>query len=233
MKKEYLILALVIIGLSAYLALHREDGSHYELPLFPRVETGDITSLDLETKDGSLTLIKDNDSWKVGDKGFPADRTRVDAMLKVVEDFEVTALVSDIQDLSRYELDGDHSIRVIAKKGDEILRSFDIGKPAPTYNHTFVALPGEKGVFHARGSFQNDFDKTLDELRDNLVFTLDGDRASRLLVEKGDHRLELTRTKAASKKSGTEKTETAKADEARPVWQTSDGESPDRVFKRG
>ncbi len=149
MKKEYLILILIIVGLSAYLVTHKEGGSNYELPIFSSVNVAEVTALELSSKDGVLKLIKDDDSWVVGEMRYPVDKKKIDPMLKAVGDFELTALVSEQQNLARYELGPEHKIEVVAKQGDEIVRTFVVGKGAPTYNHTFVTVSGEEGVFLA------------------------------------------------------------------------------------
>ena len=43
-KKEYIILALIIIALSVYLVMRRGDRTLYELPDLPQVSQKEITS---------------------------------------------------------------------------------------------------------------------------------------------------------------------------------------------
>lgn len=230
MKKEYLILILIIVGLSAYLVTHKEGGSNYELPIFSSVNVAEVTALELSSKDGVLKLIKDDDSWVVGEMRYPADKKKIDPMLKTVGDFELTALVSEQQNLARYELDPEHKIEVVAKQGDEIVRTFVVGKGAPTYNHTFVTVSGEEGVFHARGSFRNDFDQSLDALREKQVLSLNLDKVGTILVEKGDIALELTRDVGAADKEGEKKSKKEEGRQKAVSWQAQDGTSPDTDF---
>ena len=44
-KKEYIILALVIIALSVYLAMRTSDRTHYKLPDVPPVVAKEISKL--------------------------------------------------------------------------------------------------------------------------------------------------------------------------------------------
>ena len=43
---------------------------------------------------------------------------------------------------------------------------FTIGKQAPSFNHTFVMTGSDKNIYHAKGSFRADFNKTVDEFKE-------------------------------------------------------------------
>ena len=46
-KKEYIILAIIIIALSVYLVMRRSDRTLYELPEIPQVSQKEITRLEI------------------------------------------------------------------------------------------------------------------------------------------------------------------------------------------
>ena len=48
MKKEYIILGLIIVLMSAYLVLRNQDGNNYTLPFIPEVKVSDIHEIILE-----------------------------------------------------------------------------------------------------------------------------------------------------------------------------------------
>ncbi len=186
MKKELLILGAVIIGLVAYLVLHSEQKSHYTLPDLPRVAVAEITTLSMEKNGKTITLDRSNGQWTVSDEHYPADPAIVKKLLDVVANLRVSALVSQSRDLARYDLTPEQGIKVTAGKGDTVLRSFELGKTAPTYHHTFVTLAGHSGVFHAMGNFRQDFDRDVAGFRSKKVFGFERESLVSLGVEKGD-----------------------------------------------
>ncbi len=51
MKKEYIILIVLIIGLSAYLYLKKDNQVHYELPTLPQVDTDRVNHMEIVKAD--------------------------------------------------------------------------------------------------------------------------------------------------------------------------------------
>ncbi|MEA1969389.1 MAG: DUF4340 domain-containing protein, partial [Thermodesulfobacteriota bacterium] len=191
MKKEYLILAAVIALLSGYLVLHKENGNNYALPELSKIEISDITGIDIKQKEKSFLLKKDDNLWFLGDKKYPADSNKVDKMVDIVKELSVTALVSEQGSLKRYELDPENRIKVKVLSGSETIREFEIGKTAPTYNHTFIRIKGDKKVYHAKKSFRSDFDLTVGDLRDKKVFSFELESINEITIEKGELKKEF------------------------------------------
>jgi len=188
MKKEFLILAAIIVGLSAYLIFHSGERQNYTLPDLARIDVEEITTLAIEKNGKVVNFYRENDRWTVSDRNYPADTVTVKKLLDVIEDLRVSALVSQSQDYLRYDLSPEQAIRVTAGKGEEVLRSFALGKTAPTNRHTFVKLSGDKGVYHAPGDFRRDFDLDVEGFRSKEVFKFDREALTSLVVERGDVR---------------------------------------------
>ena len=112
--------------------------------------------------------------WLVGTHKYPADSSSVDKMLKQVTGISLSALASESKSYSIYELDNDRKIEVRAYKGDEIVRTISIGKPASSHRHTFVMIDDDHRVFHAEGNIQADFSRTVPDLRDKKVMACPG-----------------------------------------------------------
>jgi hypothetical protein len=214
MKKEYLILGLVIVALSCYLVFHSEEKTNYALPELSKVAVETITTLEIEKNKVNITLGKEGEGWTVSDNHYPVDGDTMKELLDVIEDFQVTALVSQSRDLKRYDLDPENAIRVTAKNGSEAVRTFEIGKVAPTYKHTFVKLDGKNEVYHAPGNFRRYFDKDVDAFRSKKVFTLDRKSVTSLVVEKGDVKREFVFEKEEGK-------------DVPSSWKARDGEDVD------
>ncbi|MFO7749650.1 MAG: DUF4340 domain-containing protein [Desulfobacteraceae bacterium] len=221
MKKEYFVLAAVIAALSVYLLLHKENRDNYVLPEMASLEVSDITEIDIEKQESRFSLEKKEGSWFVNQERFPADSEKIDTIIDVVKDLDVTALVSEKNDLARYHLDRENKIRVEVMAGDETVRKFDLGKPAPTYHHTFVRLEGDKKVYHARTDFRSDFDVTLDDLRDKTVFSFDRKSVQTVAVEKeGKREVFFQEERSQEAKASPE---TPAEEKEQKVWQAKSG----------
>ncbi len=173
LKKEYALLGIVILALGIYLFLNDQDRVHYTLPETPRIETADITRVEIRKAGGNLTLKRADDGWRLTPGDYPADSAQVERMLQSVAELTVTALVSESQSYARYDLDPERRIDVRAYNKDRLVRQFTVGKAASTFRHTHVLLGEDKNVYHAAGSFRWEFDKAVDELRDKTVLAFE------------------------------------------------------------
>jgi len=171
LKKEYVILAAILVALILYLALHLSNRTHYQLPELSEVTGKHISKLEITTAGNSIIFKQKDNTWHIDPKGYRADSTKVKNILNVIEKLKLTALVSESKNYIRYDLSNDKNIHVKAWQGKNLLREFDIGKTAPTYKHTFVKLPDDPNVYHARGDFRRDFDRSVDDFRDKTVLS--------------------------------------------------------------
>lgn len=189
MKKEYILLAVLILALSAYLVFKKDNQRNYTLPQPAAIEKGKIGRMVITPKKDSdgriIELKKDKDVWEVTDKKFAADMTAVNHLLDAARNLRLSALISESADLVRYDLDETRAIGVRVSSGKETLLEFKIGKTAPSGNHTFVMLEGDTRIYQADGSFRNAFDTTVDALRDKRVLTFKEEAIKRITLEKG------------------------------------------------
>lgn len=169
MKKEYIVLALIIVALSAYLVFHKSDSTHYTLPVLDDLGSADISRIDLVHGTTTLTLEKTGDQWVVGEEKFPANESQITSMIKAIKELKLTALISESKNYNRYELDDENKIRVSASSKDKVIRTFDVGKTASSYKHTFVKLDTDPRVYHAENNLKSTFNKTEDNLTEKLV----------------------------------------------------------------
>ncbi|MBW2367693.1 MAG: DUF4340 domain-containing protein [Deltaproteobacteria bacterium] len=225
MKKEYLILAVIIAVLVGYLAFHDSDRTGYELPTLAAVSPKKITRLEIVQGDTTLTLDKKDDQWRINEPGYPADETNVKRMLTVIEDLTLTTLISASKSYARYDLTPVKQISIKAWVGQDLIRDFQIGKIADTYQHTFVKLAQDSNVYHARGNFRNNFDQTEAQLRDKTVLSFNKADINEIVLSRQDDTLTLRKEtlpvelEDAAKDDKTE----AKSPETKTRWQTPDG----------
>ena len=203
--KEYLILAILIVALSAYLIWQRQDRTAYRLPTLPAVERDAITRIEIDRPGQPMVHLKRVDgSWHVGAEEFAADADKVNGMLDIIASIQLTALVSEAKGYDRYDLDEAHRIRVRAWAGDSLKRDMSIGKPAPTYRHTFVTVADDPNVYHAREDFRGRFDRDLDQFRDKRVMSFKRETIHSLSLQIGA--AEPVRfTRQASAETGSDK----------------------------
>lgn len=221
MRKEYPILAALIVALGLYLYLRPTDRTGYELPALPAVDPSTITKLDVTGPAGTVTVEREGDGWVVGPQRYPASRQAVESMLKVVADLTLTALISESQAYERYELDPARRVAVTAWAGERKVRELFVGKVAPTYRHTHVQLAGDPHVYHARESFRATFDKEAEALRDKQVLAFARDKVQALRIVTPAARVEVRRK--------TPEAQTPSSESAAPAapegqWTTADGQ---------
>ena len=218
MKKEYLILILLILLFSAYLFLHKENRDHYTLPEISAIDPSQLTDLVLEKKDGAIRFTRKDNQWVLTDKEYPADAASVQSMLDALKTFKLSALVSEKQDVKRYELDDENRIIVKALKGEESVFEFTLGKTAPTRNHTFVMVQNDKNIYHANGNLKPDFDKTVQDFRDKKVLEFKEASLKRIMVETGGKSKTLI-----SREAATEEEEAPDKENPSVTWVSEDG----------
>ena len=228
-KKEYIILAIVIIALSVYLIMRRGDRTLYELPEIPKVSQKEITRLQIAKGDTIIDLNKKDDSWFIAPKEYPADSAKVKNMLDNIENFALTALVSESKNYNLYDLSDEAKINVKAWQAENLKRDIDVGKSASSFRHTFVKTAGDDRVYHARGNFRNTFDTKIDDLRDKLVLTYTVSDIQQVDITQEQQSSVLKRTELPEKEEppSADDKDNAPPPAPKTVWQTPDGRTAD------
>jgi len=222
-KKEYVILAAVIVALSAYLLTRQTDRSQYTLPEIPTVSAQKITRLEIGAPDRTIDLRREDDRWHIQPQEYPAASGKIRQMLEPLENLTLTALVSESENYSRYELDSENKITVKAWAGDALVRELAIGKAAPSFRHTFVSLPGDPRVFHARGNFRNAFEAGADQLRDKTVLKFAASDIHTIRLAGSADSLTLVRSEVPIESRNGAEDETPQSVNAKIAWKTKDG----------
>ena len=215
MKKEYLILGVIILCLSLYLAMKKEDQTHYTLPEIKKIDPARIDRIRLDKNGTIIDLRKIQDQWIVGKQKFPAEKSKVENIIDTLKNLKISALVSEKEDRFRYELDKGHAVDVEAFSGQTRLLTFTVGKTAPSYNHTFVMMEEDTRIYQADNSFRTDFDKNLDDFRDKTVLKFQSESIQKLELAKAGKSDSLTASKTEDDKG--ENTTSWTSDSKRPV----------------
>ena len=224
LKKEYLFLLLAIAALSAYLVMRSKDQTHFELPKIAQVESQKVNRLEITKGDQTIQVNKKDDQWTIGPNAYPADSIKVKNMVNAAAGLNLTALVSESGNYDRYDLTESKKVNVRAYADKDMLRDFDIGRLAPTQQHTFVKLMDNPKVYHAQGNIDTTFDTTVDALREKKVLTYQKEDINSLTISKGDQNLTISKKEVSADNpdlEGEKKEEQSKAAETQ--WMDSNG----------
>lgn len=223
-KKEFIILGLVIVALAVYLVQRSGDRTRYTLPSVPTLAAADVSRIQITRADQSVVLIRSADRWRIDPQGFPADPAKLTEIIEALTGFGLTALVSESKSYTLYELDDAHKINVKAWQGEQLKRDFDIGKTAPSFRHTFVRPAGDERVYHGRDNIRFRFEGGVEDFRDKSVLAFDRTEITEIRITKGDATLTFSRSPAESKEAAGG---SAPAAENREVWKSADGRAAD------
>ena len=227
-KKEYIILAAIILISALYLYFHEGQRTLYRLPVLPEVSAKDISKIEIEKADGKIILKKKDDAWYIVPQEYRADPDRIKGINSTLEKVILTAMVSEAKNYKRYDLSPDKRIRVRAWTGDTLGREFDIGKAVPSSRHTFVRLTGDDRIYHARDDFRNKFNRTAGEFRDKTVLTFDTTAIQEISLTRDQQVLVFKRTQVSLEKDAAgDKDQTPL--KAKMIWQSQDGRKGDEA----
>ncbi len=227
-KKETLVLAVIIVALGLYVALRQTDRTRYELPTVPAVSANTIDKIEMAGPAGQVILEKKDGKWLILPQGYPADSARIDRVLEAIDELTVTTLVSESGEVARYELDDAQKVLLKAWDGDTLKRQIDIGKVAGTFRHTHIRLPDDPKVYHAEGDFRSVVDKPLEDFRDLQVMAFDKTAATHVDIAANGKTLGLSLAEVPAESAGDtpEEDTEEKASEETPatqtVWKTED-----------
>ncbi len=194
LKKEYLILGGIIAVLLIYLILGSgRNKMSYKVPELKNIQIGEINRIEINRSGKSIILAGKEDNWKIMPQEYPANGTKVNSMLEVVENLTLTELAAEKKDFQRYDLDEKNKINVKVYKGDTLLRQFDIGKTSSTNSHTFVMLENDSRIFYARNSFQSDFSYEVGDLRDKVIMDFEQSEITGIEIQKSGKTLQFVK----------------------------------------
>jgi hypothetical protein len=231
LRREYIILLVVILVLSLYLVLRRQDRAHYKVPKLPHIAQADISKIEISKKGTAITLNKKDNIWRIDPQGYPADAAKVKKILDATEKLTLTALVSESKNYGRYNLDDDTKLTVRAWIADTLRRDFAIGKVAPSYRHTFVQVREDHRVYHARGNFRGIFDQTADSIRDKMVLKFEKAEIEEIQVTKGQESTVLIRKRIPVEIKLDQETEASSppASKKEILWESAEGNKADEA----
>jgi hypothetical protein len=226
-KKEYILLALLIASSMAYLVFKPTDRIHYTLPGLKALKAEDVTKIEV-TRAGHMTLLtKKGKSWYISPGNWRADQTKVSEMLDKLSGLTITDLVSESKSYERYQLDDRNKVILKAFSHNKISRELSIGKTAPTNSHTYIRLPGDNKVYLASGDLPRLFMAPAVELRDMLVLGFASEHITSIEILRAGKSTVLTKEALPADKS---QKEPAKGTVKLFIWKNEKGEIVDKAI---
>jgi hypothetical protein len=232
--KEYILLIVVIVALTAYLIFRGTNNIHYQLPTLPAIIKNDITRIELSKAGSTVVLVQKDNSWLVEPKNYLADADKVRDMLNTITGLSVSELVSEAKNEHLFDLTDDKKIAVKVWEKDALKLEFEIGKTAPSQHHTYIRLAGDPNVYQAKENFRTQFDQTEEKVREKTVLSFKQDEITEIeIVKKGQSVVIAKKTVSkgsVDKRSEDEKKPTVPPPATETVWETQKGQKADTVL---
>jgi hypothetical protein len=207
MKIRSLIIATLVFFILAgilYWSNHHkpaEDsakGSADTPPAILKLDTSAITRLDLEKKDAkTIVLTKAGPGkWLITEpEPLGADQSAVSGILSTLSSLNSERVVEDkAPDLKRYGLDRPAFQLDITEKNNQVNKLL-IGDDTPTGGAAYAMLAGDPRVYTMAGYAKTSMDKSLNDLRDKRLLTVNPDKISRIELVRKNQDIEFGRSK--------------------------------------
>ena len=218
-KKEYIILFLIIAALVLYIALRNENRIQYEIPDVVELSPENISGIVIKGNNSEILLTKENDKWFLGKDKYVADAYKIEKMINFLKKPVLITVVSDSKDYMRYGLDDKNRITVKALSGENPQRVVEIGYQTDVRNYTFIKLENDARVFHAKEDLRDIFSTDIDDIRDKTVLSFDIDKIDTVQLSRDGNELAINKKEVPSE--GEESKNTGYQ------WETGDGKVVD------
>lgn len=193
MKIRGLLIATIVLAALAgvlYWSDHRKPSAEAAkpdvdaAPSILKLDENSITKLELKSKDSpSILLAKSGSNWMITEpKPFAADQSTVSSMLSSISSLDSDRLVEDKgADLQRYGLASPTFELDVTEKDNNVQRLL-LGDNTPAGNGVYAALIGDPRVFTLAEYHKTALDKSLNDLRDKRLLTVNPDKVARLEI---------------------------------------------------
>lgn len=200
------IAVVVLLALSGvlYWSNHRKPAesasaaSSTTSPVILKMDRAAISGITLDHKGASpITLERANsDTWRITQpKPLNADQETVSGLLSTVSDLNADRVVEDkAADLTQYGL-ADPAVALDITTKDHAERKLLLGDNTPAGSDVYAMLQGDPKVYTIASYNKSSLDKTLNDLRDKRLVTIDPDKVNRVQLQKKGQDIEFTRSK--------------------------------------
>jgi hypothetical protein len=195
------VFILAVLSGVFYWSLHRKTPEESaappvnSAPVILKVNAADVTEMSIKRKGADpVTVKKTGGDWQITEpKPYAADQEAVTTILSTLSQLNADRLVEDkASDLKQYGLDpAAVEVDILGKGTRELL----LGDDTPAGGDVYVKLAADPRVFTISSFNKTSLDKSLNDLRDKSLVTVNPDNVSRVeLIKKGQD-IEFDRTK--------------------------------------
>jgi len=166
-------------------------------PKILTLKEGDITKVDLKKKTEDIVLAKDSGGkWQItSPQTLGADQSTVSSMVSTLASLSSDRLVEEkASDLNQYGL-SQPTLEVAITEKDNKTKRLLIGDETPTSGGAFARLDGDLRVFTIASYTKSSVDKTVNDLRDKRLLTIEPDKVSRVELNANKQVIEFGRNK--------------------------------------
>ncbi len=167
-------------------------------PAILKFDSATVTELSLAHKAGEpVTLVKEKGGqWQItAPQSYSADEGAVSDLLASLSSLNADRVVEDkAADLKPYGLD-DPSLTLDLTTNDHKDRKLLLGDDTPAGGDVYAVLAGDPRVFTLASYSKTSLDKSLNDLRDKRLITVQPDQVNRVSLEKKGQTIEFTRAR--------------------------------------
>lgn len=198
------VVALLVLAGLLYWSNHHKPGEETAKasadapPVILKLDQNSINKIELKKKDAEPILLAKNDSgaWQITQpKPLRADQSTVSGIVSTVSLLNSDRVIEEkASDLKRYGLDPPAIEADIAER-DSKSQKLLFGDDTPAGSAVYAMLAGDPRVFTVSSYTKTSVDKSLNDLRDKRLLTVDPDKISRLELLRNNQDVEFGRTK--------------------------------------
>ena len=194
---------LVILGGTLYWSDHHKAAESSAKPAdappqILKLDEASASKIELHKKDADGIALSKSSSgnWQItAPKSLPADQGAVSSIVSTLSALNAERVVEDkTSDLKRYGLDQPVLVADLIDKTNT-RHELKIGDETPTSGATYAMLSGDPRVFTIASYVKSSIDKSLNDLRDKRLLTVNPDKISRMEVSKPGQDIEFGRNK--------------------------------------
>lgn len=143
----------------------------------------------IEKSDGNIRLVKEDEQWFINDEKYEATLANVDNMIEYsnyIRAIERVGKLTNEAVAAKYEFDEMNAIKVTVNAGGKTLRTYTLGKDCSTGVQCYATVDGSNDIYIIDHDYRFVFDKTVDQLRSKVVYTVDPVEISSVSVKPAD-----------------------------------------------
>jgi len=197
------VVVLLVLGGTLYWSDHHKSAEGAAKPAdtppqILKLDEASASKIELRKKDAGVIAIAKSGSgvWQItAPKNLPADQSAVSGVLSTLSSLNAERVVEDkASDFKRYGLDQPVLVADLTDKSNAH-HELKIGDDTPTSGGTYAMLSGDPRVFTIASYVKSSLDKSLNDLRDKRLLTVDPDKISRVELIKQGQEIEFGRNK--------------------------------------